>query len=248
MYSAFTPEAQIVVAICAFYLYDACITARVNEGLLLRGWRGWRCRLGVQGLEARRKFLLWPALMRPHLPVYRLNWQNTDLAMNRHPKAVEAMQADATTYRAFRVPIYLLALALLVILPVTLLGHMGDVARLCAVLLVYLFTACLSVMTWRYGSRHDELRAQARSLSLQVLLCPPFALNVVRKLSLLHVFACSLPEAAMRVLPREDWQATALALHTQIADEIEAEEPGETVARLRASRDGLAAHLPPAEV
>ena len=251
MYTAFTSEVQIVLAICAFYLYDACITARINEGLLIRGRRRWLCRLGVQGFEARRAFLLWPSLFQPHRPVYRLSWQSTDFGLNRHSKSVDSMRANADTYRAFRIPIYLLAIALFVLLPASLLGKMSDVARLTAVVLVYLFTIVLSVQTWRYGKRHgghgEALRKPARSLAIQILLCPPFALNVVRKLSLMQSFSCSLPEAAMRLLSTKDWQATAAALHAQINDEIAADEQGAALAPLKTARTWLAAHLPPAE-
>ncbi len=248
MYTAFTSEVQIVLAICAFYLYDACIVARINEGLLIRGWRQWHCRLGASGFEARRAFLLWPSLFQPHRPVYRLSWQSTDFGLNRHSKSVDSMRANADTYRAFCIPIYLLAIALFVLLPTSLLGKMSDVARLTAALLVYLFTIVLSVLTWRYGKRHGEaLRKPARSLAIQILLCPPFALNVVRKLSLMQTFSCSLPEAAMRLLPTPDWQATAAALHAQIHDEIAAHEQGEALASLHTARTWLATHLPPSE-
>lgn len=247
MFTAFTHEVQIVLAICAFYLYDACVSARINEGLLIRGRRAWRCRLGVNGFEARRAFLLWPALLLPHQPMYRLSWQSTDLGVNQHRSAINAMQADAQTYRAFRIPVHLLALALFVLLPLSLLGKMSDVVRLAAVAWIYALTICLCVQVWRHGKRHSALRAPARSLALQILLCPPFALNVVRKLSLMQTFSCSLPEAAMRLLSTEDWQATASELHAQIDAEIKAEDHGDALAKMKAARSWLAAYLPPAE-
>ena len=188
----------------------------------MRARRGWRVALGVDGYEMKRAFLRWPSLLALHQPAYVLAWQAESFAqLTEQADAVGQIEAHAQTFKAFRWPLYLLALALLVILPLSLFATRSDVLRLAAVILVYLCTIWLSLLALRHGRHGHSAKGQARSIALQVLFCPPFALNIVRKLSLLQKFSCTLPQAAYQLLDKAQWQELAERLHQLSQTELD---------------------------
>lgn len=217
---AVSGEVQIVLAVCAFYLYDACIALQANEALMARSRSGWSCMLGADGFEMKRAFLRWPPPLF-HQPVYVLAWQDSFADLSGRSAAVRQMAGHACSFGAFRIPLHVLALALFAMLPASLLWTHSDLIRLLAVALIYCCTVWLAVLTLRHGRQGHTPRHDARSIALQILCCPPFALNVVRKLSLLQKYPCELPQAAFQLLPAGPWQQLASRLHCIAKTELD---------------------------
>lgn len=224
MYFTITTQVQIVLIICLFYLYDAALLLKPEEGLLRKSRRGWLAQLASQGFELRQNWLLWPSIFAIHQPVYRLHWNATQITLPGDARPATALATHASSFRIFTLPLYLLGALLFVALPVALLVLHSELAQLITLALIYLCTACISFLAWRHG-KHDHSdnysdRATARSIAVQILLCPPFALNVVRKLSLAYDPQPDLLQTAHALMDTPQWSAFAQQVQSVMQREM----------------------------
>lgn len=217
MYFTITTQVQIVLIICLFYLYDAALLLKPEEGLLRKSRRGWLAQLASQGFELRQNWLLWPSIFAIHQPVYRLRWNATQITLPGDVMPATALATHARSFRAFALPLYLLGALLFMALPASLLVLHSELAQLITLALIYLCTACISVLAWHH---HKSDRPTARSIAVQILLCPPFALNVVRKLSLAYVPQPDLLQTAHALMDTPQWSAFAQQVQSVMQSEM----------------------------
>ena len=215
---------QIVLIICLFYLYDAALLLKPEEGLLRKSRRGWLAQLASHGFELRQNWLLWPSIFAIHQPVYRLRWNATQITLPGDAAPATALATHANSFRAFILPLYLLGALLFIALPVSLLVLHSELAQLITLALIYLCTACISVLAWRHGKhdpgKHYPDRATTRSIAVQILLCPPFALNVVRKLSLAYGAQPDLLQTTHALMDTPQWSAFAQQVKSAMQREM----------------------------
>lgn len=243
---------QIVLAICILYLYDAALGLQADEGLLRRARKTWHAQLATQGFELRRAYLLWPPVLLPHQPVYRLGWNPAHIQLPGESQSVQELTRHAASFAPFVLPLYLLALLLFAALPVAFFVLHSETAQLVALVLIYLNTLWLALLCVRHGRQGHTETKTARSIAIQLLLCPPFALNTVRKLSLAYTPACDLPQVAQQLAGPDNWQALAKAMYGAIAEQIadlqeDGGAAGEQLRRLQAANRALEPHLPTVE-
>jgi hypothetical protein len=252
VYFNMSAEMQIILAICIFYLYDAALGLQADEGLLRRARKSWHAQLATQGFELHRAYLLWPPVLLPHQPVYRLRWNPARIQLPAGPQAMQELARHAASFTPFALPLYLLALLLFAALPIAFFVLYSEAAQLVALALIYLNTLWLALLCMRHGRQGHTDAKTARSIAIQILLCPPFALNAVRKLSQAYAPACDLPQAAQQLVAHSHWQALAQAMHATIEEQMaELQDSGHADdaqrLRLQAASRQLAPHLPAIE-
>ena len=211
----------MVVAICLFYLYDAAIALQAEQGLLRRGRGQWQARLATEGFALRRQWLLWPPLWLLHQPLYRLRWSPTRIVLPGAPAPAQALVTHAASFKGFALPLYLLAACLFIALPIALLALHSEAVLLTILGLIYLCTLWIALLTLRHGRRGHSERRLARSTALQLLLCPPFALNAVRRLSLAHGVDSDLLQSAQQLMEPAQWSAFALRVQSVMEQELQ---------------------------
>ena len=209
LYFTVSIEVQIVLAVCLFYLYDAALLLKSDEGLLRRLRHGWTGILASRGFELRQQWLLWPPVFVLHQPLYRLRWNAAQITLPGDMQQARHLETHAASFSAFALPLYLLATLLFIALPLSLLVLHSELAQLICLGLIYLCTAALSLLTLRHGRQGHSPRALARSTALQIFLCPPFALNVVRKLSMGYPSSADLLQTAHSLMKLDQWQLLA---------------------------------------
>ncbi|XDF33509.1 hypothetical protein RBH89_14990 [Paracidovorax avenae] len=252
MFPLISPEAQVMLAICAFYAYDACIPLAEDAGLVRRpGRTRWHGMLATQGFEVRWAYLAWPALLSPHQPVYLLRWQPDQVRLPGDAAAVRRLRAHADSFRHFALPLYGLGASLFLLLPAALFVWPGEVMQLAAAGMIYFFSAWTAARAWWHGAKGHSPRSVARSVAVQALACPPFALNSVRKLAAAHAPGMDLLQAAHQLLDPPGWHALAQRAQAVIEADIEAAEaqgPAATTGsqRLCGALRQLQAHMPKA--
>ena len=168
---------------------------------------------------------------------------------------MQALQAHASRLRRFTLPLVLLAISLWLLLPISLFVLRTEWAQLTAAALVYTCTWWLAVQCWR--AHGDSIaKAKARSIALHIMLCPPLALNVIKKLSLAYAPATtpSLPSAALALLDPADCATLARQWLIEVDEELEdltdAPDASLRTNQLRAARQTLstlAARFPAAD-
>jgi hypothetical protein len=218
-----TPELGLLLALPGLYAWDALVPLRRNEVVMAVSARGrWKPGFASGFLSMQGRSPCVTSLLMPWRPIFRLSWGFVPAA----PAAAHAWEATAARFLPLGPWIASLFLAMFVILPVVLLGRLGDMALLLAFGLIYLYLVVIGVQLWRHRMVLGLPRRRVLLLLLEFAVCPPFTLNVVRRLSLAQPVTEDFVAAAQRLLP----SAMLPEIHTQIVaridDEIAAEQEG----------------------
>jgi len=222
------------------YLLDSALLLYADEGVLAAaGARRWRLGFGSAILLMGRGLYL-PAPLAPHRPLFRLHW-----SVPRREGA--AAPGDWTDRRVLLAPlaplVWGVALGLFVLLPLGLYTRLGDAALIGALALIY--ASILAAIVWlvRARVRTGLSRLRLARLAFESLVCPPLALNLVRKLSAEPTVAEDLVCAARRLLSPEEWAAARREFVARLEDEIglEADDDTPRARVLRHYRDDLLA-------
>lgn len=224
------------------YLYDSAVLLHINEAVITpRRGGGWRLRFGARHFTFRGRELYLPSPFLPHRPGFRLLWAP-------RPGSMDAPATWEARRRLFRpvVPlVWSMACALFVLLPLGLYSVLGDWALLLAIAMLYAGIA--GALLW-LGIKRNELGLTARRLGIlafELLACPPFAVNVVRRVAVEMPLEADLARAARELQRPQDWNAARSELIARLDEQIEAEdEDSEHGALLRQSRHRLVEEHP----
>ena len=230
-------EIGLMLAVVGLYLYDSALLLYGNEGVVSAVGRS-RWSVGfASSITLRGRNLFIPSPLFPHRPIFRLAW---------NPQAGAAAADPAWTerralFRPLAPFVWGMLVAIFVLLPLGLFSRLGDAMVLAAFALLYanilVLLGWLALRRARYGLSGGRL---AR-LAFEVLVCSPFALNLVRKLSTEMPVDEDLVRAARRLQPAEQWHASRKQILLRIDEELdfEAEDSGRSAA-LKALRGELA--------
>ena len=234
------PPTEFVLqgAVIALYLYDSALLLHANEGVLTTVGRSrWQVRLGSETFQWQGKGILLPNPLTPHRPYYRLLWNMCGSSSKTTPVA-----APARSYGWLTPLTWLMAVALFVLLPLGLFTRFGDLMIVAALLCFY--SAALGSLgyLWRQRNRFHCPAKRFVHLAFESLTCPPFALNMVRHLSLAQKCSADLAIAAQTLQSSADWERTSTLFIERLDDEINwAEDKADIVGQLRQQRDRLLA-------
>jgi hypothetical protein len=186
-----------------FYLFDSTVLLYSNEAVLTCGGkRRWSVWTGFPGflLAGRTLCVLGP--FTPHRPSFRLSWDFHSL----EPKANPAQWAERAQELNALTPTTLTAgLGLFVLLPLGMFTALGAYAVIFALVLLYgsIIFSLLLVRRRKMLIAPDRRRFLA--LAFECLACPPFGVNMVRRMTLKLSIAEPLPFAAVRLLDAAGW-------------------------------------------
>ena len=224
------------------YLYDSALLLHINEGVLTpkRGG-GWRVGFGSSHASFRGKELYVPSPFLPHRPGFRLLW---DLPA-RSMEARSLWKARRALFKPIVPLVWAMALALFVLLPLGLFSVLGDWSLLLALAMLYLGIA--GALLW-LGARRRQLGLSPRQLGVlvfELLACPPFAVNVIRRVAVEMPLEADLMSVARQLQTPADWSETRGELIARLEEQIDAEDEGsERIALLRDSRQKLIEERP----
>lgn len=215
-------ELALMAAAAGLYLCDSALLLYFDEGILAPAGRGrWRVLFASDKFRLMGRGLFLPNPLLPHRPVFRLGW--------RFPSPGRAVDAQWPARRALFRPlapaVWAMSLALFVVLPLGLF-RLGEPALLAAVVMLYASIAAALVWT---GLNRGRLGVPARRfavLAFESLVCPPFALNLVRRLSSAMPIGEDLVRAARALQAPHDWDASRLEFIARLDEEIDCEEEG----------------------
>ncbi len=217
-----TSEILLPIGALACYLFDSSLLLHSNE--LLYGPRGedWRHDAGSAVVLFGRQLWL-PNPLLPHRPLFRIHWTPTDA----RPEAedLEALGIFLRDLRPLALPVQGM-LWLLIGLPLEL-GCFG--AGLGLLILFAAFYLLIAVSLGYIYHRRESLGLSRRgflALSLDVLACAPFAVNLVRKLSLRRALAGNPVLFARRAFSAPEFARLIDELCRQLEREQHLEEVG----------------------
>lgn len=194
---------MLLPGIVAFYLYDCALLLYADELVFSRPLRRWRAALG-EGATWQGRFLAFPAVFAPGAPVFRAVW--SEGGKRRAPATGRVL----AVLRPLRWAAWLLAIALFALVPLALLLHVSQAWLLGLLALIYLPTLLAVVHVARHRVALRLAWGDVATIAFDVLACPPFALNLVRRVTL----RCGLsqPVAAFADAVLDDGAKSRLAL------------------------------------
>lgn len=218
------PSFEILLPLGAigFYLYDSVLMLYGNELALERGRRGWQASIGLAMQFGRRRPFV-PNPLRPGGLLFRVRWDRYSMVAEGDALDPAALHDALAPLRRI---VTLQALLMFVVLPpVSVLLGAGRLL-LAVFLLYYLLTlASLAILVARRRALHVSAR-QTAWLSLESLLCAPFAANLVRKVSLARSDELDWLETARRGFSPDARDRALREVETRIAELLVVEEPG----------------------
>lgn len=203
------------------YIFDSVLLLHSNEGVLIAGnAKNWRSGFGSKNTTFAGKELYIPNMLRPATPIFRLNWQYEASSSGLGT----GWESCIETLRWFRVPIWLLFSMSFVILPIALFGHYGDSLLLIVFSLIYLCVASIVVLLYLAKKSLTISSREFWFSAFDLVICPPFAINVIRRLSLRQHVNEDFVAAACRLQKVAHWRETEIELRNRLIDEVNCED------------------------
>jgi hypothetical protein len=207
--------------VVGLYFYDSGLLLFCNEGILVPAARGWKIQFGFREPRIAGKELFLPAPWLLHRPMYRLSWQfeggiaQTQL-LERH------VMRHAPPILVLLV--WSIAMVLFLLLPLGLFTSLGSRILIAAAGLLYLSIVFALGYLWAHRETLGLTGKQVGKLAFEYLICPPFALNLIRAVSLAQPACEDLISAARRLETAQAWKATREQLLLRLDEEIEMED------------------------
>jgi len=227
----FSAELQLMLLAAALYIYDCSHLLHANEGVMERRWGRWVVRLGSRSIRFAGKRFFLANMLTPHRPLYRLRW---DFEQPRVKSAgTKAAELRAHPELMLLAPsVWAVFFAMFVLLPFALLYASAGANVLVAVATLY---ATILALVGLIGIRRNALglsTRQAWALVFECLVCPPLAINALRKISLSTPCDESLVAAVHRLVDDEG----KMQFDAQCVDRLDEEIDFEGEGSARASR------------
>lgn len=228
------PEVLLLIGMVALYLYDSTLLLNSNEGILSSTLNGrWSAHFGSERFPLRGKEPFLPNPFLPYRPMFRLRW----CLEGRTDETASPWRApDIRPYWILCPLIWGMALALFVIIPVGLFSRFGALAQALGLFFFY-FNA---VVALSYVALKRELfglsRRRVVAIAFESLTCPPFAINMVRHISLSQQVSEDLLVTGRRLLKAGVLETVLSAAVARVRSAIDWEAEGSERA------DALAKH------
>ena len=218
---SFGPEVQLLLAAALFFIYDSSQLLYSNEAILSPAGKGWSVQTCDNNLILRGRKLFITNPLTLHRPFYRLRWDDEKLELGQCHTPEQRISLNSW----FSFLAYCSLASIFAVLPALLYFHRTDVALLSCTVAIYLISLLAGVTILMKHQSLGLTAKQARSLAAELIFCPPFTANVVRRLGLAQTLGCNLIAASLQLLTPTQWGRLKLDLIEQIDLEIsDAEE------------------------
>jgi hypothetical protein len=195
-------EVELLALAALLYFYDSSVLLYSNEAILIGGGGQWRATTGWRGFELAGRSLCLLNPLTPYRPSFRLHWDfhrleygSKDLTWSNRSREFKGIG-----------PLTLIAgIALFFLLPLGMFTEFGRFAVISAVSLLYGSILLALFQLRRKGILGAFGRKHFWGFAFECIACPPFAVNMVRRITLAYPIAEPLPLAAVRLLDTERW-------------------------------------------
>jgi hypothetical protein len=233
-------EIQLFALAVGFYVFDSMLLLFPNEGVLSQSSKNrWQVKFGSANNRIRGKEIIFPNLFLPHRPIYKLAWDYE--GRNNEKYVAIDWNGQHDRFRPLMIPIYLIGFGQFVLFPYVIFFFLTDISILISLGYLYVSIIIALIIVFRRRSSLKMSNKNFFSLSFECLVCPPIAVNLVRKLSLnLPGPSEDLLVVAKRLLEENQWNVTKSSFGSRIAEAIDFEDEGSVrFEKLVAHRDDI---------
>lgn len=184
-------DVLLLLGVIGFYLYDSSMLLYTNELVYLERNYKWSFASPSNNWALLGKILYIPNPIRPDIAMWRIYWtEKTHVFNGNIEEERKSLENLCTQVRPFRYMVLVLLILFSLGLPIALFKYGGGVILLILFGLIYLTIAfILAYALWKRHALELPLRKWA-FLAFESLFCPPFALNILRKITLNHSISC----------------------------------------------------------
>jgi hypothetical protein len=207
----------------AFYLYDSLLWMYGDELVLIKRLRRWDHAAGSDWLLWRRRVYL-PNPFTPQELLWRACWSQSSLVAE--PSDLAALAGVGQRLVPLRVMVLALLALIVLALPLAVIGGATPAGLLSLFGLIYLVAGAAVAWLWRHRAALGLTVRACRSLSFDALACPPFAINLVRKLTLLMPLRGELLGGARPVFEPAALERLRATLGRRVAEQLAVETAG----------------------
>lgn len=225
-------ELLLMAMVTLLYIYDSCLLLHANEGILIsKGKNKWLVCFGSDKAGGIGKELFFPNPFFPHRPMFRLSWKFEGSFEVENGTWIPPVNI----FTPLVVMIWGMIFALFFFLPIGLFTKFGDKSLLLAGGLLYFSVIGSLLYLWFQRAQLNLPRRRFIELAFESMVCPPFALNLIRKVSAgMHVKE-DLVNVARRLQKSSEWSITRIEIVNRLDEKIEFED--EDSIRLAALKD-----------
>ncbi|WP_032857324.1 hypothetical protein [Acinetobacter dispersus] len=206
-------EIMIVIGIVGFYIYDSAHLYFYNEFNIQKGFKAaFKSQLISRKFNFSRQYLVIQNLLLSHQLIFKCAWKFQNAHSAIHPNEIEHIREISQALKPLQIINILSFILTLGILPFLLIYKADYLAISISLVMIYglnLFSIFF-VMIKREILQLSWFKTT--QLLLDVLLCPPFAVNLLRKISLNYQIKTEGILFASQILDQEHYQ--------QLLDEI----------------------------
>ncbi len=197
----FQPEIWLMLVALLLYLFDATLLLRRDQALVVKAGRGWRPRFGMREWTIAGREPLLPSPLTGYRAAYLVHWNLFSDTSSAPPSHLldEQIELDA-----LGVAVMLSTVCLFVLLPLGLFTRAGSVLTVASAALITLNNLVALLIVFRRRATYRIDMRQFTTLATECLLCPPFSLNLVRKVCALQMVDEDLESVAQRLFNEAD--------------------------------------------
>lgn len=230
-------EALLVLGIAGFYLYDSMMLLRYDEVVFSESFGRWTSLCPNNNLRVRNKTLFLPNPLTPFKPTFRVAWSPNDPPL-AEGSTRELLKIVGLTRPLGFVVMVLLA-EMLLVLPAVIFTRGTGLLFLGTLAVVYL--TILLALGLVYASRAGLALSskQFASLAFDSLACPPFAINLLRKITLTKAAGLNPVAYAHQHFTKECFAELAAKIKERLTEAMDYEEDAAQGDALKAYHDHL---------
>jgi hypothetical protein len=218
----FSTETLLIIGIIGFYLYDSAILAFSNELIFNESYGRWTVTFPKARWRLMGKLLFIPNPFTPDDMIYRASWSTNEKPLQMEDGALICKLKKSLLY--LRIAVIILLVMLVIVFPVVMIKYGTGIELLEVIVLIYL--TIISMLAYTFIKKEDLcLNKKAFfSLALDSLACPPFAINILRKISLRTPLCINSIEFAKQTLHPEVFKSFIESLANKVSEELECED------------------------
>ncbi|MFD0914679.1 hypothetical protein [Methylophilus luteus] len=221
----FSFEIWITLGLIGFYLYDSAALVFSNEIVFFETKGRWFVALPTDRWRVVGKRLFFPNPLKPNYSMFIVPWSATASFYAKDSKDTFELISAIRYLRLAVVPLMLL---LIFVLPLVIFKLGIGTPALITLMLVYLLVIAMLFYIYTKREKLGLSKRQVLSLAFEATSCPPFAINLIRKITIKRSIASCPLEFAFKVLEPQDFKNFAEELDKKLSEKMEYEIDHET--------------------
>jgi len=215
-------EVLLVLGVIGFYVFDSAMLLYVNEMVFVETSGRWTFVCSGWRWQLKGKNLWLPNPFTPDYPVFRLCWSVLD--QSERQEDMDAFRNFVNALMPLRYMVFVLLLLLIIGLPLVLFQFGTGLRLLLLVVAIYLIIAVMLIQIYRRRDVFELSGSAFAKLAFDSLACAPFAINMVRKITLHRSIVGDPIGFAQKAFGTDTFARLVNVLCSRVDDELELED------------------------